>query len=60
WHNRILTRTLALLMLISLLPLVLVGGISIYFVNLDARQKIEKHLLVSANDLTLRVEDYFT
>lgn len=59
WQNRILTRSLILFMAISLLPLLLVGLVTIYFVEKDAIQKAENALLVSAAGLTSRIEGYF-
>ncbi|MCK5231799.1 MAG: PAS domain-containing protein, partial [Desulfobulbaceae bacterium] len=59
WLNRILTRVLFLAMAISLLPLLLVGTATVYFVGQDAEQKAENALLVSTADLARQVENYF-
>jgi len=59
WQNRIMTRALFLFMAISFLPLLLVGAVSIHFIEKDAIQKAENALLVSAADLTSRIEGYF-
>ncbi|MCJ7600412.1 MAG: ATP-binding protein, partial [Desulfobulbaceae bacterium] len=60
WHNRILTRTLCLVLATSLLPLLLLGGIAIYFIDQDAKQKAEASLLISVENLTRQLERYFT
>jgi len=60
WHNRILTRTLCLVLATSLLPLLLLGGIAIYFIDQDAKQHAEASLLVSVENLTRQLERYFT
>jgi hypothetical protein len=59
WHNRILTRTLCMVLATGLLPLLLLGGIAIYFIDQDAKQKSEATLLVSAENLARQIERYF-
>lgn len=60
WQNGILFRSLVLFMVISLLPLLTVGAVTVHYIGKDATQKAESALLESAADLAGRIGAYFT
>jgi len=59
WKDRILTKALFQFMAISLLPLLLVGTTTLYYIGWNAKQKAENGLLVSTAELARQVENYF-
>ncbi len=58
WRNRILTRTLVLLLIISLIPILLIGGAAGYFVGKDAKKKAEDSLVTTVSDITNLIDNY--
>jgi PAS domain S-box-containing protein len=60
WSKRILTRTIILTLAVSLIPLILVGVATTYFVGRDAEQEAEKKLLDSVDAIAKRINIYFT
>ena len=60
WRNRIVTKTVVLMLTISLVPLLLVGSATVYFVGSDAEQKAEDKLLATVAGIAGHIDDYIT
>jgi PAS domain S-box-containing protein len=60
WRNRILTRTITLTLTISLVPLLIVGAATVYYVGKDAEHKAEEKLLATVAEVTNHIDNYLT